>query len=155
MTLKRPPGESVSPPPDTLYSTSASVIATLYVALAIELRLLRPHAEVALPEEPAERKRFLQTLGFLVVWPLASGMGLYSALVALYQGSSWTLANLTMIGTAATVVIFFMTSLNLAFRLFGLAMPAKLREHRKPILIGLGLALMAGGIVWMILSPHA
>lgn len=134
-------------PGPEFYSTSATVIATLYVAVAVELRLLRPHPDAKLPDDPKERRAMVQALLFFLPWPLASLAALVEAINALYEGGGHAASLVVMIGLAATIVTFAVASLNLFLRLLGLAMPAWVQAHRRPILLVLSLAMLVLGSV--------
>ena len=134
-------------PGSAFYSTSATVIATLYVALAVELRLLRPHTEVKLPDDPRARRDLLQSLLFLLPFPVASLAGLYQAIDALDEGGSHVASLVVLIGVAATVLACALASLHLFIRLLGEAMPSWIKARRRPIFLVLGLGLVVLGIV--------
>jgi hypothetical protein len=136
-------------PPRDFYSTAATVIVTIYIAVAIELRLLHPHPDAKLPEDPKERRQMLTGLVAVLAYPVASILGFWAAIVALYQGRSETLGVLTLIGIAATAVVFFMTSLNVFFKLLGEPIPEAWRRRLK---LGIGFALLIGGVLLLILA---
>ena len=89
----------------------------------------------------------VQALLFFLPWPLASLAALVEAINALYEGGGHAASLVVMIGLAATIVTFAVASLNLFLRLLGLAMPAWVQAHRRPILLVLSLAMLVLGSV--------
>jgi predicted anti-sigma-YlaC factor YlaD len=140
--------QNVNPPRD-FYSTAATVIVTLFIAVAIEFRLLKPEQTTTIPEDPEEQKKARNALFWFLPWPVMSIVGLYAAMVALYQGGSIFLGTLVFIGVTATTIVFFSLSLRFVWRIAGTAIPSK---WHKPLGLAVGGVLFVAGILILIFS---
>ncbi len=136
-------------PPRDFYSTAATVIVTLFVALAIEFRLLQPHPDARLPDDAEERRTATWTILFGLPFPLASVIGFFAAMTALYQGGSKLLGTLAIVGVSAMTVMFFGMSLGVFFKLLGGWIP---EDWRKPLGVGLGGALIIAGLLILLVG---
>lgn len=122
---------------------------TLYIALAIEMRLLRRKPEEARLPDDMQRGAAVFALATLLVPLLLSAMGVLAALQALYSGGTPFLALTTYVGTLAILGLFLVGSLDYLFRFIGiLLIPA---SWRRPVAVGFGGALIVGGIVTIFL----
>jgi hypothetical protein len=137
-------------PPQGFYETAATVIAALSIAVAVELRLMRPR-RFQLSEDPEQRRWEIRDAIFLMVWPLASLVGLMAAFWALSDGGNRLTGNLTGAGLAAAVLCFYGLSMSLFLRIIGQALPWSKRTRGilaivgGMILIGTGIALTVAG----------
>jgi hypothetical protein len=144
----------------SFYSTAASVIATLYVALAVELRLLRPRDSVELPRERKERVSAFVGACLVLIFLGISLVGLMAALWGLFMGSGCGSASLTMTGASASVLLFGVASLDVLFQVIDEALTARLRRRvsqriRRPALFLFGVSLLTAGTVLAVTFPHA
>jgi hypothetical protein len=89
----------------------------------------------------------------IMLFPVASGVGLYGAIAALYEGRNAAFAELTLMGMAASWIGFVLTSMNVFFKLLGSLVPERIAKHRGRISIGVGGTLVVVGIVIQIRSP--
>ena len=81
----------------------------------------------------------------LLVWPLASLVGLVAAVAALQSGGNQMTSVLTVVGTMATIVVFFMLSLRVFFRAIAGAIPWTPRTKNWVVIIFGLVALGLGG----------
>jgi hypothetical protein len=131
-------------PSEGFYETALTVSAALYIAMAVELRLFRPRKFV-LPEDPKKRAALVREAVMLLVYPVLSIAGLFTGLVALYQGGTKMLGALTAFGFAATAVSFATLSLRVFFVIFGQAIPWSEVTKRR-IALAIGAVFTAVGI---------
>jgi hypothetical protein len=131
-------------PPEGFYSTAMTVSAALYIALAVEFRLLDPQRRhIVLPEDPAERKRLAWLIALTMVFPLGSVVGFVAAFGALYDGGTKVLGLLTSVGLSATLVPFLVISLRIFLGFFGGLIPWTDRQKGQ---IALGFAIVLIGV---------
>jgi hypothetical protein len=134
------------------YETAAAVITTLYVALAIEFRLLRRRDEPAeLPTERTDRVAVIIAVVMFLAVLLGSAAGLIASLSALQSGSSTFKATTAEAGTAMLIATFVIATTDTFFGLLAQALPSSVRRRRRPILVAVGLALIGFGL-WLIVG---
>lgn len=132
-------------PPEAFYSAALTVIAALQIALAIELRLLRPRKKpLTLPETAAERRRVALTALVWVMFPLASFLGLLAGIGALYHGGTRSSGAVTLVGLSVTVALFAIQSLRIFARAMGGFLPFSSDRQKLVVLLIIGvLAVLA------------
>lgn len=138
-------------PPEGFYETGLTVSAALYIALAVELRFIRPR-KIVLPDDPKRRRRFVIDAISLMVFPVLSLAGFVAGYVALYQGGTKVLGSLTAIGFAATLVSFALMSLRVFFSVLGQAIPWS-AERKRQVMIALGVALIGVAVFLLVAYP--
>jgi hypothetical protein len=135
--------------PEGFYETSLTVSAALYIAIAVELRLLRPR-RIKLPEDPKQRRRLVHEAIFYMSFAVISLVGFVAGGTALYQGGTVGLGDFTMFGFSATLVSFAMLSLRVFFSVLGQAVPWS--SGTKGLIALIAVAAMLGVLIYLLVA---
>ncbi|HEX5510997.1 MAG TPA: hypothetical protein VFX41_04735 [Actinomycetales bacterium] len=132
------------------YATMAQIIVTLYVALAVEMRLF--HLRERSDREPLSRKSAMVVL-VLFVGPLVfSVIGLLACIEALASGGSVLHHALAKASAVLLAILFVAGSLDaLSSRLTRALFAPRTRQR---LSLALGALLSLGGVLWLFFGPR-